>query len=36
MTLEDIQMVQESFAAAARRAREAGFDAVEISPAPAT
>jgi len=30
MTLEDIQMVQESFAAAARRAREAGFDAVEI------
>jgi 2,4-dienoyl-CoA reductase (NADPH2) len=30
MTLEDIANVQEAFAAAARRAREAGFDGVEI------
>jgi len=30
MTLEDIENVQESYAQAARRAREAGFDAVEI------
>jgi 2,4-dienoyl-CoA reductase (NADPH2) len=30
MTLEDIHQVQEAFAAAAARAREAGFDGVEI------
>ncbi len=30
MTLEDIETVQENYAQAARRAREAGFDAVEI------
>jgi len=30
MTLEDIQQVQEAFARAAERAREAGFDGVEI------
>lgn len=30
MTLEDIQRVQQDFVAAARRAKQAGFDAVEV------